>query len=125
MKKIAFAAFASAAALAALASPSLAMNKKASAQQLELAAQKEQAASRIVPVAELDALTALWNGVSADRIRSTDAERTATDELSATTQNAYNAATRARLALNRAEYDKQAGLVRSGREEMCAILSGC
>lgn len=120
MKKIALTLM-----LACLATPALAMTQKASTAALDRDAQAEQAASRIVPRSELDALTKLWNDVSAARIRSTDAERTATDDLAAQTGDAYHAATRARLALNRGEYDRQAGLVRSGRDQMCAVLSGC
>lgn len=110
-------------AIAALAisSTALAMGVPPSAADQETAANKVVPAERLVEV-RIDAQTvtnARQKGVS------TDAEIKATAGFQKAANNGVYAAVDARRALNLAEFNKQAAIVKEARDKACAILSGC
>ncbi|MEW9855936.1 hypothetical protein [Novosphingobium sp. M1R2S20] len=101
-----------------LASPALAMGTQGNPE----AAPREA-------VGEYDQLTALNSEVvmALQPSRSTEAERKAAAAINTRLQRAVSAAYKATTAkpFNRAEFDRQAALVRKEHAAACAVLSGC
>ncbi|MBB4859614.1 ABC-type glycerol-3-phosphate transport system substrate-binding protein [Novosphingobium chloroacetimidivorans] len=112
MKKIALAAFASAAALAALASPALAMETKRSS-----APAAEPSRELLALQARMQTLVDAWNAEPGTR----DAVKT--DFTRA--QNAYSNARTADQKHDTAAFDRQVAAFGPAYDKVCASLSGC
>lgn len=91
------------------------------------AIQAEAAAEKVIPQTELIPVRVAANAFTKASLpgNSTDAERKAAASFVANGNKALAAAVTARLALDRAGFERNAAIVFANRDKACAVLSGC